>query len=120
MAPAGAEWREWSPELVGELLAEGKAVIVDFTARWCTTCQVNKRVYKDEDVLALIEAKNVALLKADWTQYDERITSVLRNDFNRAAVPVTVLYVPGESGARLFPELLTVGGVARELMLLPD
>ncbi|MDR1612069.1 MAG: thioredoxin family protein [Planctomycetota bacterium] len=115
----GVQWREWSPELVQSLLGEGKAVYVDFTARWCATCQVNKRVYKDPGVAGLIDEKKVVLLKADWTRYDERITEVLRDEFNKAAVPVTALYVPGESRPRLLPELLTVGNVSAELGALP-
>ncbi len=115
----GLEWREWSPELVRQLQQSGKPVYVDFTARWCATCQVNKRVYSDPEVADLIASKDVVLLKADWTQYDERITDTLKNEFNKAAVPVTALYVPGENEARLLPELLTTANVAEELRELP-
>ena len=30
----------------------GKPVYVDFTARWCSTCQVNKASYTDEVLAA--------------------------------------------------------------------
>ncbi len=115
----GLQWREWSPELVRELQNSGKAVYVDFTARWCATCQVNKRVYKDPAVAGLIENKDVVLLKADWTQYDERITKTLKDEFNKAAVPVNALYVPGEDKPRLLPELLTTSNVVEELSVIP-
>ncbi len=117
--PTGLQWREWSPELVRELQSSGKAVYVDFTARWCATCQVNKRVYKDPEVAGLIENKDVVLLKADWTQYDERITRTLKDEFNKAAVPVNALYVPGEDKPRLLPELLTTSNVVEELSVIP-
>ena len=61
----------------------------------------------------------MVLLKADWTQYDERITRTLKNEFNKAAVPVTALYVPGEKNARLLPDILTSSNVAEELEELP-
>jgi thiol:disulfide interchange protein len=32
----------WSPEKVKALQAEGKVVMVDFTADWCVTCKVNE------------------------------------------------------------------------------
>ena len=113
------EWMEWSPETVNRLRSEGKAVYVDFTARWCATCQLNKRVYLDEEVRNLIRDKGVALLKADWTLYDERITSTLRTEFNKAAVPVNVLYGPGEENGSLLPDLLTVDNVGEALRTLP-
>lgn len=113
------EWQEWSPETVSRLRDEGKAVYVDFTARWCATCQLNKRVYANPELKDLIAEKKVALLKADWTLYDERITSTLRSEFNKAAVPVTVLYKPGEDRGNLLPDILTVENVGEELRALP-
>ncbi|MCD8350138.1 MAG: thioredoxin family protein [Planctomycetaceae bacterium] len=113
------QWEEWSPEMVSRLLSEGRPVYVDFTARWCATCQLNKRVYSDNELRDLLQDKNVALLKADWTQYDERITSTLKNEFNKAAVPVTALYKPGERRADLLPDILTVENVGAALKGLP-
>ncbi len=113
------EWLEWSPEMVNRLRKEGKAVYVDFTARWCATCQVNKRVYMDKGLQTLLRAKNVVLLKADWTQRDERITSTLRSEFNKAAIPVNVLYVPGVGKGNLLPDLLTVDNVTEVVSLVP-
>ncbi len=120
--PKGADelkWEEWSPETVAMLRNEGRPVYIDFTARWCATCQVNKRVYSDDELRGLIKDKNVALLKADWTQYDERITSTLRNEFDKAAVPVNVLYAPGTQKAQVLPDILTVENVGSVLRTLP-
>ena len=49
--------------------AAGRYAYVDFTARWCATCQVNKRVYKQDDVHQALTAAGVVLLKADWTKF---------------------------------------------------
>ncbi len=113
------KWEEWSPETVAMLRNEGRPVFIDFTARWCATCQVNKRVYSNDELRGLIKDKNVALLKADWTQYDERITSTLRNEFDKAAVPVNVLYAPGTQKAQVLPDILTVENVGSVLRTLP-
>ncbi len=113
---ADLEWLEWSPETVARLRGEGRPVYVDFTARWCATCQLNKRVYLDGVVRDLIREKNVA---ADWTLYDERITSALRSEFDKAAIPVNALYGPGGTPGRLLPELLTADNVAEALRALP-
>ena len=119
-ASSELEWEAWSPETVARLREEGRPVYVDFTARWCATCQLNKRVYQDSSLAGLLMSKNVALLKADWTQYDDRITSTLKNEFNKAAVPVTVVYIPGQRQAKVLDDILTVDNVAEVISDLPD
>jgi len=108
------KWAEWSPEKVAELRAANKPVYIDFTAQWCVTCQVNKRVYKSEALKQLIADKKVTLLKADWTNEDERITKALA-ELGKAAVPVNVLYLPGEKDPVILSELLTVENVSEAL-----
>lgn len=110
----GLTWEVWSPEKVSQLVSSKTAVYIDYTAKWCLTCQVNKRVYKDEALKKLIADKKVVLLKADWTNEDERITKALA-DLGKAAVPVNVLYVPGEKEPVVLPELLSVDNVSEAL-----
>jgi thiol:disulfide interchange protein len=108
-------WQVWSPELVKQLRDAGKPVYIDFTARWCATCQVNKRIYHDASVQQLIHDKGIQLLKADWTNYDDRITQVLRDDYKKAAVPVNVYFAPGAKDPVILPELLSVERVSSVL-----
>ncbi|MES2598794.1 MAG: thioredoxin family protein [Verrucomicrobiota bacterium] len=110
----GLNWEAWSPEKVSELLAAKTPVYIDYTAKWCVTCQVNKRVYKDETLKKLIADKKITLLKADWTNEDERITKALA-DLGKAAVPVNVLYIPGQTEPVVLPELLSVDNVSEAL-----
>ncbi len=109
------KWQEWSPETQQKLIAEGKPVYIDFTARWCATCQVNHRVYSSETLKALFRKHNVMLLKADYTNYDERIKDVLATVYHTAAIPVNVLYIPGQKDYHLLPNPLTVGNVSEAL-----
>jgi thiol:disulfide interchange protein len=108
---SGLTWESWSPEKAEKLRAEGKAVYIDYTAKWCFTCQVNKRVYKDVALQKLIADKQIVLLKADWTNEDPRITKAL-SDLGKAAVPVNVLYLPGKADPIILPELLSVNNVS--------
>ena len=84
-------WEPWSPEAVAKLRAEGRIVYVDFTARWCATCQTNKKlVFASDEVLRLFAERKIATLRADWTNKDPRITAELAA-YGRSAVPLTFL-----------------------------
>ena len=108
---ASLKWEAWSPELVQKLRDEGKPVYIDFTARWCATCQFNKRLYHDDRIASLIRQKGIVLLKADYTNYDERIKTTIRDVYHREAVPVNVLYIPGETEPMIFDVALTIGSL---------
>ncbi len=102
-------WQPWSPEAVAAAQAAGRTIYVDFTARWCATCQTNKAaVFSSSEVLAELARRDVLLLKADWTNKDPRITQELAK-FQRSAVPFNVIYHPGQAAPRVLPELLTPG-----------
>lgn len=104
-------WEPWSPEAVTKLRAEKRTIYVDFTARWCATCQTNKKlVFGSADVLKIFADKKVATLRADWTNKDPRITAELAV-YNRSAVPFNVIWLPGNDAPVILPELLTPGSV---------
>lgn len=102
-------WEPWSPEAVAKLRAEGRTIYVDFTARWCATCQTNKKlVFGSDDVLKTFAEKKVATLRADWTNKDPRITAELAA-YQRSAVPFNLIWKPGQDAPAILPELLTPG-----------
>jgi thiol:disulfide interchange protein len=110
-APAVTDivWEKWSMEHVDQLRAEGRPIYVDFTARWCATCQANKKVvFASTDVKNFFRDHKIATLKADWTNADPHITAELAK-WNRSAVPFNLVYVPGKIEPKPLPEILTPG-----------
>ena len=109
-------WKRWSPAALASARAEGRAVFVDFTAAWCVTCQVNKRLVLESDAVhTRFEQRKVVQLRADWTNQDAQITAALR-DLGRIGVPVYAVYAAGSQGAPiLLPELLTQERVLRAI-----
>jgi thiol:disulfide interchange protein DsbD len=106
VAADAAQWQPWSRAAMAQAIATGRPVFVDFTAAWCVTCQVNKRlVLSTAPVEDAFRARGVALMRADWTNRDPEITQELAR-FNRNGVPLYVLY-DGKGGAHVLPELLT-------------
>jgi len=104
-APGSADWQPWSPEAQAQALAAGKTVYVDFTARWCASCQVNKRVYTQPDVAAALAQEGVVLFKADWTRKDEVITKELKR-YEREGVPLNV-FLRKDGAPAVLSEFLT-------------
>ena len=103
---ATSGWQPYSRTALAELGAKGTPVFVDFTAAWCVTCQVNKKVVLEtRAVQEAFAGKKVTLMRADWTRRDPEITAALAA-FGRNGVPVYALYAPGKAPV-LLPELLT-------------
>jgi thiol:disulfide interchange protein/DsbC/DsbD-like thiol-disulfide interchange protein len=110
-AEAGAE--PWSEARVAELRGEGRVIFVDFTARWCVTCQVNKRIAIDSEKARKAFADyNVAFLVADWTNQDSVIAKALA-EHGRAGVPLYLVYPASGGEPAVLPQVLTPGMVAK-------
>src|SRR4030095_448685 len=104
-APIAGDWTPFTPTRVADFTAAGRPVFIDFTAAWCVTCQVNKRLVLNTDaVRAAFAKRNVALVRADWTRRDPAITQALAA-LGRSGVPVYVLHRPGKTPL-LLPEVL--------------
>ena len=100
------DWVPFSKQKVAEFRAQGRPVFVDFTATWCITCQVNKRIaLNQKSVLGRFAELNVVRMKADWTVQDPAITEALAA-FGRNGVPLYVYY-PAGGEPQILPELLT-------------
>ena len=112
----GIDWQRWSSEAVAKARSEGRPVIVDFTADWCLTCQVNKKTSLEiPSVRAKLKSMNAIALLGDYTRFPDNITTEL-NRFSRAGVPLVLVYPKNpEAQPIVLPEILTPGIVLHAL-----
>jgi suppressor for copper-sensitivity B len=92
---------EWEPYNEAELqayVAEGKPVMIDFTASWCSSCKWNSLwAIETEDVAASLKAGGVVPMLADLSKPNERITRKV-HELESNSIPLLVIY-PGGTGS---------------------
>lgn len=106
-ADARLHWQPFDEARIARLVADGKTVLVDVTADWCITCQVNKRLVLNQGVVrkAIADGRIVAMI-ADWTRPDPVIAAYLAK-FGRYGIPFNAVYGPQAPDGIPLPELLT-------------
>jgi thiol:disulfide interchange protein len=112
----GIAWQPWSQAALAKARTSGRPVLVDFTADWCLTCQVNKKTSLETAAVRekLRQSDTIALL-ADYTHTPDNITTELAR-YNRAGVPLVLVYSKDPSAPpTVLPEVLTPGIVLNAL-----
>ncbi len=108
-------YEAYSPEKLASVRAEGRPVFINATAAWCITCLVNEKVaLSGTAVASAFRDKNVALLKADWTNQDAAITQLLAAN-GRSGVPLYLYYPAGAAEPKVLPQILTESAVIAAL-----
>ncbi len=91
-APEGYVWHAWSAEAVAQGRAEGRPVVVDFTAKWCLTCNISVApAFETKPVIEKLKQLKAVALLADYTRYPPKITEELAR-FDRTGVPLVLVY----------------------------
>lgn len=116
---AGEVWERFSAERLAELRVEGTPVFIDFTAKWCLTCQANHLILSEGKVQNKFTELGIVKMKADWTKRDPEITKAL-SQFGRNSVPLYVLYGANGSKAEILPQILTGNGMLSYLKQLKE
>lgn len=104
-------WQRFDQAEIHRLVADGKTVLVDVTADWCLTCQVNKAAVLDRDPVAgILESGKIVAMKADWTRPSQEIADYLAS-YGRYGIPFNAVYGPGAPDGVVLPEILVTDGV---------
>ncbi len=115
------DWQEYDKTLVARTVEDQRPILIEFMADWCLTCKaVEKTVYSRKEVIELIEGKGVLAIKANTTSKDNRATVDLKEVYNEPGVPVTILYLPGQSEPVRLHGLLIGGKLKEHLKNLPQ
>ena len=109
-------WQPYSPAALAQARAEGKTVLVDFTADWCPTCKTNlKFSLNREEVRELVEKNDVVALVADWTDRNPVIKQALA-ELGSRSIPLLAIY-PADPQRKpiVLPDVVTSGQVVEAL-----
>jgi len=109
-------WQPWSQAAVAQARAEGRPILVDFTAKWCLTCNtIVKPALESASVQQKLKELNGVALLGDYTAFPASMTEEL-NRFGRAGVPLVLVYPKNaQEPPIVLPEALTPGMVVAAL-----
>ena len=94
MVKSETNWIPWTEE---KMKSESKPVFVDFTAEWCLTCKVNKKLVLETSGFEELKAKyGLVTMRADWTRRDDNITEFLRMN-GAVGVPFYLIIKDGKA-----------------------
>ena len=111
VAAEDGTWRKFDLAAIDAEISKGNTVLVDVTADWCLTCQVNKSLVLNRGQVAeILGAGSVIAMKADWTKPDPAVTAYLKS-YGRFGIPFNVVYGPTAPRGVPLPEILTESAV---------
>lgn len=103
-------WQEFDESAIPALVAEGKTVFVDVTAKWCVNCQVNKfRVMTADEMEVIFAQENIVTMRGDMTKPREDLLAYIKK-YERYGIPFNIVYGPNAKEGILLPTLLSIDG----------
>jgi len=112
----GIEWYHYSPTVLNQAETDGRPVILNFHADWCSPClQLDQFTFSDERVIE--STKSFLMMKVDITDYESVDAKNIREQFGVTGVPEIIFLnstgnevqetrVIGYLGAEKFLQLL--------------
>lgn len=76
LVPGGVLAESWvdfdNSDPISTALSEGKTVLVDFAASWCSTCAAQERVINDLRAQNPAYDENIVFVRVDWDRYGRK------------------------------------------------
>ena len=84
-------WQPYQDDIIHQAAADGRPVMIEFTADWCLNCKVlEQTVYKSRKVLAAALATGLIPLRVDLTNVSEENKALLTR-YKGIAIPYVAL-----------------------------
>ena len=113
--PKNMDWQKFDSQKIETLVQDNQKVFIDFTAKWCITCLVNKKLALQSETFGnIVQEKNIHLFMADWTNHDEEISKALEA-YGRNSIPLYIYYDGQGNNYKILPQLLTEDILKEEL-----
>ncbi|MEO1511577.1 MAG: cytochrome c biogenesis protein CcdA, partial [Planctomycetota bacterium] len=88
-------WVPFSEESLADARADGKTVVIDFTAEWCLNCKALKKAVLNVDpVKSMLRSDDVVAMTADLTSSKAPGWQKMA-DLGQTGIPLLVIYGPG-------------------------
>lgn len=101
-------WHPFNPHLIEQELNKNKIVVIDITASWCSTCQLNKLLILDTEFFAqLSKNENVFAMRADVSTNFTPEVKKFMNQNNAHAIPFNIVYGPKNKAGIVLNSILT-------------
>ena len=97
-AHVGVEWEPYNVTAIAQAKAEGRPVMIDFSANWCLPCKELDRKTFSQDVVVDATA-GFTRLKADLTRASSDEVKKLREKYNIRGVP-TIVFIDKNGNER--------------------
>ena len=85
---AAGEWINYKPGVIQSLLDEGKTVLVDYSAVWCSTCKAQERVLNDLRDMNPAYNEAMVFVRVDWDDYGRHAVTTSRKIPRRSTLLV--------------------------------
>jgi thiol:disulfide interchange protein len=115
LSEGGLKWRKYSPESMQMSLAEGRPVLLEFTAEWCLNCEVlEKTTYSNKKVIQTAEKAKLSPFRVDMTDFNEQHKTLLKS-YGGTALPFALLMDKTGKVTRRFAGMFTAKTLAEAI-----